>query len=477
MVYITGETNTSMATEDRRREAQHRARQVYGEGSAQLRYPTLDEAKAASGERDAILARIGGRTILSCSGTKLASGSLAPGCEICVAGVWSCLFINERCNTRCFYCPAPQEMTSVPMTNSVPFPRTDEYLEYLARFAFRGVSISGGEPLLTLDRTLRFIRAVKRRFAGHHVWLYTNGTLLEPDIVKRLRDAGLDEIRFGIGATSYHLDRVQLAVGAIRHVTVEIPAVPEDHERLEQTLVRMASLGVSHLNLHQLRLTRHNFSKLVDRGYTFIHGDNASVLESELTALRLMEHALDAGIELPVNYCSYVYKHRFQRAAARRHAAGPVLRTHEGVTAGGYIRTLTLRAGSDAIAAAVARLGLAGVQPASWTAAGDRLSFAAELWPVVCPAPTAISVAYIAPRILPGVTYRNPFVELPLGKGRKIAVERVTAGPELELDAADAEALRRQVLEGHAPDAGSGSPSLHQALVFEAIETGMQDYF
>ncbi len=43
-----------------------------------------------------------------------------------------------------------------------------------------------------------------------HVWLYTNGTLATVDILTQLRDAGLDEIRFDIGATDYNLGMIRM---------------------------------------------------------------------------------------------------------------------------------------------------------------------------------------------------------------------------------------------------------------------------
>jgi pyruvate formate-lyase activating enzyme-like uncharacterized protein len=464
--------------EDRRRAVREMARQLYGEAYDLLRFPTAAQADAASRERDAILARIGGHSSSRCWGTKLHSGVLSPGCQTCVAGAWSCLFVNERCNARCFYCPAPQDGTGVPMTNGVPFPRAGEYLEYLARFGFRGVSISGGEPLLTLERTLRFIRAVKGRFGAEiHLWLYTNGVLLDRETVKQLRAAGLDEIRFNIGAVGYRLDRVRLAVGAFEHVTVEIPAIPEDRERLEQGIAEMARIGVRHLNLHQLRLTPHNLPKLLERGYTFVHGDNVTVLESELTALRLMQHSIDHGIDLPIHYCSYVYKDRFQRAFARRRCAALALRGHEAVTPSGFIRALGLRGHAEEIAALKRRLRQQGAPPGAWTAGTDRLAFAPELWPIVCRGPTSVTVAYAAPRILPSVTYRNPFIAIPLGRRRTIVVERVPAGPDRLLGPGDAEALRRVLLEGTAPDVERAGEALREALGYEQIAPGLQDYY
>ena len=107
-----------------------------------------------------------------------------------------------------------------------------------------------------------------------HVWLYTNGTRVDRDILLRLRDAGLDEIRFDIGATGYRLDKLRLAVGHIPTVTVEIPAIAEEKALMQAKMVEMAEAGVNYLNLHQLRLTPYNFERLAPRGYTRITSYN-----------------------------------------------------------------------------------------------------------------------------------------------------------------------------------------------------------
>ncbi len=50
----------------------------------------------------------------------------------------------------------------------------------------------------------------------------------------------------------------------------------------------MIKAGVSNLNLHQLRLTKHNAEKLAKRNYTFIPAEQPIVLESELAALDIL---------------------------------------------------------------------------------------------------------------------------------------------------------------------------------------------
>lgn len=316
-------------------------RQEYGRHYDFLDFATPGQATLAHAEREQLLAWLREHAQVGCSDTKLDCRRLSPGCQICASGGWSCLFINGRCNASCFYCPASQDETGEPQTNGIPFATPDDYAEYVAAFGFSGASISGGEPLLTLDRTLAYIDAVRRRCgAAVHLWMYTNGTLLTREIAAELRAAGLGEIRFDIGASKYDLGRLQLAVGVIPTVTVEIPAVPEEEELLRSKLVEMAAIGVQHLNLHQMRLTPHNFRHLAGRGYTFVHGEKVTVLESELSALRLVRYAIEQGIDLPVNYCSFPYKRRFQHAAARRRGIPFVQAVHETVTEAGYLRAL-----------------------------------------------------------------------------------------------------------------------------------------
>ena len=187
-------------------------RREYGEGYGRLHFPVPAEAARAQERRRDLLEALAERVAFGCDGPKLDCTALAPGCRICAEGGWSCLFISGRCNCRCFYCPTSQEEIGVPATNTVEFRTPADYVAYLERFGFSGASISGGEPLLTPRRTLAFVSAVKRRFgAAMHLWLYTNGTLADAGALAQLRDAGLDEIRFDIGAVGYRLDGLRRA--------------------------------------------------------------------------------------------------------------------------------------------------------------------------------------------------------------------------------------------------------------------------
>lgn len=247
--------------------------------------------------------------------------------------------------------------------------------------------------------------------------MYTNGTMLTADLCKRLLNAGLDEIRFDLGAVRHNLKKLRLAVGCIPTVTVEIPAVPEDETLLRLKMVEMAETGVDHLNLHQMRLTPYNFAHLTERGYIFIHGEKVTLLESELCALRTIRFGLEQRIKLPVNYCSFPYKRRFQHAAARRRAALTIATGREVVTEAGYLRTL-----SDS------------------------------------------GVRYNEAVLLQNPSYRHPFEKITLKTGRSLYLERRALTPDLELTT-----VERSDLE-------AGRPSERLAH-FERIESGLAEYF
>lgn len=393
-------------------------RREYGRLYDLLSFAGPERLASAGAERAELLLWLEKHARFGYAGTKVDCNGLSPGCQRCGEGGWSCLFINGRCNGRCFYCPTAQDDDGPPLTNGLAFNAPEDYAAYVAALGFSGVSISGGEPLLTPELTISYLSAVRQRCGDAvHLWLYTNGTLLTPELCGRLRDAGLNEIRFDLGAVRYNLKKLRLAVGCIPTVTVEIPAVPEEEELLKLKLVEMAEAGVNHLNLHQMRLTPYNFGPLTERGYTFLHGEKVTVLESELCALRLVRFGLEQGIALPVNYCSFPYKRRFQHAAARRRAALSVCAPGETVTEPGYLRT---------------------VSPAG--------------------------VRYCDAALLQNPSYRYPFEKIVLETGRALYLERRPLTPDLELSD-----LERSALE-------AGEPPARLAR-FERIETGLSEYF
>jgi pyruvate formate-lyase activating enzyme-like uncharacterized protein len=295
------------------------------------------QALEAQEKRDKLMSSLSEKLLFK--ETKPFHHQISKGCKLCGQGLWSCLFITNKCNANCFYCPSAQLKDEVPATQSLTFDTAESYADYINFFGFKGVSFSGGEPLLFFDRTLHYLKTVRKMCSPDlYVWMYTNGILASENKFKELANAGLNEVRFDIGATGYRLDKLLLAKGILPNVTVEIPAVPKEKEKLKQLLPRLIVAGVTNLNLHQLRLTKHNASKLLKRNYTFIPAEQPVVLESELAALEIIDFAHKNNLEIGINYCSFFFKNRFQPAGFRRMLAKTLSTPGSSITEKGFIR-------------------------------------------------------------------------------------------------------------------------------------------
>lgn len=122
-------------------------RSEYGDLHPAFRFPTEAESRNYGAEREQLLGRLSPHVRWDYQRTKADTTRMSPGCRLGGDGYWFCLFVNNRCNAACFYCPARQTGQALPGTSSLDFPEPEDYADYVQALGFRGVSISGGEPL------------------------------------------------------------------------------------------------------------------------------------------------------------------------------------------------------------------------------------------------------------------------------------------------------------------------------------------
>jgi uncharacterized protein len=406
---LTDEWRAQGKMDFRKKENIATTQQQVGWAYPDMRWFSEEEAREANRQRNELLNALSGWINLDFQGSKPHTGPLSPACLICGEGSWGCNYINGLCTHNCFYCPQDRAIKEErpPMTDGRVFNNPEDHVRYLKTFKFRGVGFSGGEPLLVLDRLLAHIAAIRQAFGeSMYLWVYTNGSLADRSTLRDLERAGLDEIRFDISARNYDLARVALAMEYFSTVTVEIPAIPEDLERLKGLLSEMQALGVSFLNLHQLDTTEHNFKALCRRNYYFLHQPTVPVFDSEICALRLLLFAREQQIRLPINYCGAAYKDRFQRLGIARRLATAVLNGSEEISDAGYIRSFRVSDSRDQIEAMVRRLGDVHCATARWECDRGRSAIAihSELLSYIDWTSADVTLQYS----MPGVQLRNP---------------------------------------------------------------------
>lgn len=458
-----------------------------------LRWVSREDAQRHEEERRNILESLSDALSSTCKGSKPFWKALSPGCVICSEGAWSCLFINNLCNASCFFCPAPQNDVDEPGTSALTFPDPEEYADYIERMGFAGVSVSGGEPLMSQERTFSFLRSLKRRLGSRmYLWMYTNGSLLGRDTAKRLAEAGLDEIRINIASRGYDTAALRAARGTVPVLTVEIPAIPEDGGKVRDLLEDLCDLGVSHLNIHQIRCTPHNAARLMQRGYTFLHGPYVAVLESERAALEILRAACLKELPIGVNYCSAIYRHRYQTRNARRRWATLMKRPFEDITEAGLIRTVTVEGTPSQVGALKERIETHAHDPVQYQVSSDltRMNISSSLVPIALASDVDVSVSYDLAAIRPCHSYRNLFKEIELDTGRILVVERGTAFPKARLGADELDVFVKNFVEGPCADPDRVYESLRERsfdegrlaqwqriIQAEALRCGLLEYY
>ncbi len=265
-------------------------------------------------------------------------GGLSPGCRACKLGRWDCLFVTSRCNASCRFCCSPSGATD-DQCGSALARRFEDIADAYARAGVNGIAFTGGEPLVEKERLFDWASHFRHLFPDAYLWVYTNGLLADEAVLRRLAEIGLDEIRFDMAATGYDHPLVTRnlrdAARWIPNLTVEIPSIPDDVDRLLAQLTEWSGIGVEYLNLHELLYEPGSNSwslpgprqsiALPDGHHFAIHPASRRVVLEVMTAVE------ERGLRISVNDCSLQSK-LLQIRGRRRNAAALASAPHEKLT-------------------------------------------------------------------------------------------------------------------------------------------------
>lgn len=263
-------------------------------------------------------------------------GNLPDGCRQCVLGKKLVLFVTGRCARMCYYCPlgSSRKDSDVSFANERPVKRVADVIEEARVMRACGCGVTGGDPLEHLDRTVKFVKALKKEFGnGFHVHLYTNGNLATVERLKKLRAAGVDEIRFHFSVKGV---RNALKVGGWR-VGAEVPAIPGELEKLKKHVLALERIGAHFINLNELDFSETNARSLTSRGFSLATRFGSSVAESRETALELIKWARTHTKSISIHFCASSVKGSVQLRRRLLRTARAVKLPYESVSRDGLL--------------------------------------------------------------------------------------------------------------------------------------------
>ena len=251
------------------------------------------------------------------------------------------LFVTGRCSFHCFYCPVSDEKmyTDVTFADEKRVTRDEDVLEEARAIRATGAGITGGDPLDAVERTRRYVRLLKEEFGPRfHIHLYTMST--DPEKIRQLADAGLDEIRFHVppglwarAAQSGFVAASRLARSLGMTVGLEVPLIPEREADLVKLVEWAEAEGLAFVNLNEMEFSDANFARMRVRGYEMKHELSHGVKGADLVALRILERPW----RTTVHYCTSGYKDGWQLRARIKRRAEHVARPWDIVTDDGTL--------------------------------------------------------------------------------------------------------------------------------------------
>ena len=239
------------------------------------------------------------------------------GCRSCLMGTGlTAVRRTNRCNLNCPFCYDFGELDRQPPVGEGMWEiggtrfRVED-LDLLLNVGRRptGVTYVYLEPFMEIELYYPVIERFRRE--GIHQHMYTNGTLATRQNLKALGEAGLDELRFNLGASGCS-GRVIEAMAAAREyipqVGIETPMTPQFLEAFLRREGEILATGLDFMNCAELHLNPNNLGNYFGEPlYCTRQGYISPVWSREITT-ELMKRADDNAWPIVVHDCSNMTK-------------------------------------------------------------------------------------------------------------------------------------------------------------------------
>ena len=284
------------------------------------------------------------RSMVHVPGVYAYVGTLPRGCSLCLRGVKLVVFVTGLCDENCFYCPVSRSKLGrdVVFADEEPARSIADVVEEAERIGAEGASITGGDPLIALERTVKLVRLLKEYGGpGFHVHLYTSGRYATLDALHELERAGLDEVRFH-PVQPWMVRAVEKALRVRRRMSVgvEVPVLPDRVEELKRLIAFLDRVGAEFVNLNELEAAPDNIDQLTARGYRV---KGYTVEGSYEAGLELVRWSLENTRRISVHLCPARYKDAVQMRARLVRKALRTGYCFEEVRGDGSLRTAVAR--------------------------------------------------------------------------------------------------------------------------------------
>ena len=235
------------------------------------------------------------------------------GCRSCLLGTGlSAVRKTNRCNLACRFCydyglldsiePIGEDLWEI---GGNRYREEDLPLLFALQKKPTGIAYVYLEPFMEIEKYYGIIRRFHQ--AGIHQHMYTNGVKANEENLRALGEAGLDELRFNLGASGTSdrvIEAMAIAKKYIPRVGIETPMTREYYQSLNEKKDRILAAGIDFMNCAELHLNDNNLENYAGEPMYFCRMGYLSPVMSRDLTLQVMKMAAEEAWPVVVHDCS-----------------------------------------------------------------------------------------------------------------------------------------------------------------------------
>jgi len=242
--------------------------------------------------------------------------SFPKGCKLCVKGRKSVVFVTGLCSRGCKFCPLSniRKNKDTAYINERKILSKKDIIQEIKISGAKGCSLTGGDPLLNLERTLNYAKIIKQNFGKRfHIHIYLSTKLVDEFKLKNLSEY-IDEVRFHPdldGKIQEEIRKISLAkkFWKKKNIGIELPMFPDKQKEI-LTFIKCVRPFISFVNLNELE-SGESSERYILKKYS-LNEEGYTVENSLKVGLDLLKKIKKERLGLRVHLCTAHLKNWYQ---------------------------------------------------------------------------------------------------------------------------------------------------------------------
>jgi pyruvate formate-lyase activating enzyme-like uncharacterized protein len=258
---------------------------------------------------------------------------ITKGCKYCVRGEKLVLFISGVCNRNCNYCSlsTKRKNKDIIFANERSCKSTKDAITEAIESNATSAGITGGDPLLFLNRTLKYSKALKNKFSKKfHIHIYLPTKYLTKNKLEKL-SKNIDEVRFHPEFICNHskeiiikdIEKIKLANLFFNknNIGIELPIIPDRKKEILNFIIKISPY-IGFVNLNEFEISDTNFN-FITKNYSLNQG-GYTIKNSIKSGLWILKELKKIKTKLKIHLCTAELKNNYQfKNRLKRHKILP----------------------------------------------------------------------------------------------------------------------------------------------------------